>query len=324
MTKSTIALALMAHNEAHLLPRLEKELNNRINSVIVLSDPPNNDDTVSVAKSVFSHYPNCIVEERPWPDIDNAAVARNQILDRARQFGDDYVLWMDPDSPIIGTIPDELTEPLYAFITLDKPSNISWFTPHLIRADQTSVRWVGEIHEQLDTGNTPVAVLATIIEERTGSGGGTERLRDWDLPTLLRLHAKEPTNPRHLYYLAQTYRDLSDYDNAIKYYKMRSQLHGVEEETFYAIFMVGCMYLLKSDVPNGERWLLRAHAYRPTRHEPLQALSELYQTQSNATMAIQLMKNSLLLPPPQDPGLVHNRQLPQQLMQPQPIPLETL
>lgn len=306
----TIALAMMAHNEARYLPIVQSNLGNRINSVCIISDPPNDDDTMIVAKEVFGHYANLKLIERPWPDQrDASSFCRNQVIMHAKTFGDDYVLWLDPDSPLVGTIPDELGDPIYAFLTVDRNSNISWWQPHLLRTD-LNIKWKGAIHEYLDCGATPVQLLTTAKIDRAGSGGGVTRMKNWDLPLLLELVAENPNDPRHVYYLAQTYRDLADYPNAIHWYKRRAEMFGLDQETFYSIYMVGLCYLLMSDDANAESWLLKAYAYRPSRVEPLERLVELYQRQNQPYLAIQLLINGHRIPPSNDIHQVANRQLP--------------
>lgn len=307
---STITLAMMAHNEARYLPRIKEQLGDRINSVVIISDPPNDDGTMEVAKELFGSYNSKFIE-RPWPEVkDAAAAARNQLMLHARSMGDDYVLWLDPDSPLVGTIPWELDQPFYAFTTLDKRSNISWMAVHLVRSDQ-SARWVGRIHEYIDTGQAPISVLNTAYIERDGSGGGRERWLNWDLPTLKELVVEDPTNPRHVNYLAQTLRDLEMYDEAKQVYQKRILMYGNEEETFYAHYMLGIINLIQKNYPESEYHCLKAHAFRPTRSEPLERLVELYQMKGEFVTAIQLMKNLHALPPTQDVTMVHNRPLPQ-------------
>lgn len=303
---STITLAFLAHNEARFLPRIKEQLGDRINSVVIISDPPNDDGTMEVAKELFGQYNSKFIE-RPWPTVkDSAACARNQLMLQARSMGDDYVLWIDPDSPLVGTIPWELDQPFYAFTTLDKQSNISWMAVHLVRSDQTA-RWTGRIHEYIDTGPAPISILNTAYIERDGSGGGRDRWLNWDLPTLLELVAEEPHNPRHVNYLGQTYRDLAMYPEAIAAYTKRTLLYGMEEETFYAHYMLGIISILQKEYGNAEYYLLKAHAFRPSRKEPLERLIEIYQTKQEFVLAIQLMKNLSTLPPTKDVTMVQNR-----------------
>lgn len=309
--KSTITLAMLVYNEAKYLPRVQQQLGDRINSVVIISDPPDNDGSLVLAKELFGQY-NLRIIERPLPTgKEVGATMRNEVWQTAIDlYEDDYILWLDPDSPLIGTIPDELDQPLYAFYTRDSLSGISWLQPHLMRRDIQPC-WKGAVHEWMDTRQTQVVALNTGIIERVGSGGGITRMREWDLPQLLKEVKEEPDNPRSWYYLAQTYRDLGEYDKAIGAYIRRTQMYGFDQETFYAYYMVGCCYILKEQWTEAEEWLLKAHAYRPSRREPVDRLIEFYERKGNLRMAIELIRNSFRMPDSNDILLVQGRKLPQ-------------
>lgn len=304
--RSTITLAMMAHNESTQITRVWNEIGHRLDAAVILIHPEYEDDSYDVAKLLFGHLPG-LIEKREHPQPPSADNSRNEILALAKEFDTDYVLWLDPDSPAVGHIPDDLGSiPVYALLTVDRSSNISWWQPHLIHRS-ADPQWHGAIHEVLDCGQTPVTCLNTARIDRDGSGGGTERMLAHDLPLLQRLVAKNPKDVRSIYYLAQTYRDLGDYDNAIVWFKVRSLRYGWDQETFYAMYQVGLCYLLKGDLQQAEYWMLKAHAFRPSRSEPLERLVEIYQQADEFTTAIELLRNVHALPPTSDVHQVANR-----------------
>ena len=179
----------MAHNSGKHLPIIARNLYPRIDAAVILTNPPNDDDTMEAAKRWFGHLPGEI-RERPWPNSFSAA--RNEIIDIARPLAD-YVLWLDPDDPIEGTIPDELTEPLYSFTT--HYQNLRYDRPHLIRSD-VPVTWKGRVHEYLDPGPYPTAHLDTAIIRVKGISGGMARMVNHDIPALLTDLREDPANAR--------------------------------------------------------------------------------------------------------------------------------
>lgn len=102
--------------------------------------------------------------------------------------------------------------------------------------------------------------------------------RDVDLLlSALRDKYIDPTlKSRYIFYLAQSYRDLKQYDKSIKYYKQRIELGGWEEEVFCCYYQIGLAYLIKEDTHNALEYLLKAYNYRPTRIEPLYQLAKYY------------------------------------------------
>ena len=288
---TSICLAMMVHNEARYLPRVWENLKDRISAAVILSDPPNDDDTMEVAKQLFGHLPGRIAE-RPWPGT--ASQARNEIIDEARQYAD-YVLWLDPDSPLEGQIPDDLTEPAY-WIRTDEAGS-SWWIEHLIRSD-TRATWVGRVHEYLET-DAPVLRLEGPVVLRAGSGGGAERMLALDIPLLLEDIQDDPTNPRWPFYLAQTYKDTGQIDKAIEWYARRAAMNGYMEEVYFSLYQVGKLNMGRNNA-EAERWLLRAFAYRPTRHEALRQLVWFYLCSNEPVLAWMLQANYQTMPPTTD------------------------
>jgi tetratricopeptide (TPR) repeat protein len=81
---------------------------------------------------------------------------------------------------------------------------------------------------------------------------------------------EDPNNLRYIYYLAQSYRDYQDYDNAIKFYKKRVEFAAkcVSEETYYAQYQIGLCKILKGEpFENYAVDLLKAYNIRPSRLE---------------------------------------------------------
>ena len=105
------------------------------------------------------------------------------------------------------------------------------------------------------------------MEKRT-----MERKR-YDLDRLFEMLEEDPTNPRHLYYLGQTYNLLEDWANAAKYFELRatSTLEGYKQEAVDSFFELARLYNFKL----GKPWALCEETYRkaydldPTRPDPL-------------------------------------------------------
>ena len=87
----------------------------------------------------------------------------------------------------------------------------------------------------------------------------------------------DPDNHRYWFYLAQSYFDSQQVDNAMEAYQKRAELGGWEEEAYYSLFRVAICSVLKDDSWEIiQQKFLDAYAYRPLRAEPLHQLSRLY------------------------------------------------
>jgi len=82
---------------------------------------------------------------------------------------------------------------------------------------------------------------------------------------------------RYSYYIGQTLECLREMDEAIKWYKIRSEKEGSwEEEAWYANYKIGLCYLSKGEEEKGVYTLLQAWDRRPWRIEPLYKLVVYY------------------------------------------------
>lgn len=259
--QSTVCLAMLAHNEGGLFPAIWEPLKDRVDRVVVVVNP----DDQATAKAAYETFdvPTTVYHvewENHW------ANARNDLLDRAKKSGCDYILILDPDTPLVGTIPDSLTNPLYGVKCTD--TGTEWMTTVLIRAD-TDYQYEGSVHEYLDSKELPILVLPDAQLVRTGTSGGEERMR-LVVDILLEDLAANPTDTRAMFYLGQTYRDLHDFENGVKYYKMRvDAATGWDQEIYWSMLQI-------ADMTHDLNDYLLAFNYRPNRVEALHRLAGLY------------------------------------------------
>src|SRR5882724_2688131 len=127
MPRSTICLAMLAHNEAQYMQTIHDAIGSRIDSWCVVVNP-DDDSTFTEATKVFSSIPGA-AHKLPWSN--NFAQARNDLVNLAAKSKCDYILMLDPDTPPVGTIQDTLSDPLYGSRIED--SGTSWYTTLLIR-----------------------------------------------------------------------------------------------------------------------------------------------------------------------------------------------
>ena len=98
-----------------------------------------------------------------------------------------------------------------------------------------------------------------------------------DIDVLLAEYEKDPTDPRTVFYLAQSYRDHGDTEKAIKWYRHRSDMHGWDEETFVATLELGKLLAqTKIDPSTVTETFERAWQLRPSRAEALVELARFH------------------------------------------------
>lgn len=117
---------------------------------------------------------------------------------------------------------------------------------------------------KLENGN-----FITIYHNLEGFNRENKFIRDIKL--LLNGIKEEPNNSRYCFYLAQSYKDSGQYDNAIKWYNKRISMKGWSEEIYYSLYSLAmCKIYLNKDFENEIIYdLLKTFNYKKHRLEAL-------------------------------------------------------
>ncbi|HDR7795262.1 TPA: glycosyltransferase [Bacillus luti] len=249
----------------------------------------------------------------------------------------DYLLILDADM-ILEVEPNfdknSLTEDHY--LTLQYDIHIKYWLTRLLKA---SLPWksVGVTHEYWDIDrskvganyNTRVSKLDTLVVNDPGDGGSKGDKFERDERLLVQGLNDPETTPdlhiRYLFYLAQTYYHLNQFEDSIKWYKKRVEAGGWDEEVFYSLLRIGfCYEHLANHSANKQHevtdadekehvkkqeeqyvalavlYFQKAWEYRPTRAEPLYQLARLYRLRSQNNIALMYALQGKEVPFPKD------------------------
>lgn len=271
--QSTICLAMMAHGEApEMFERIAAELGNRISAFSAVVDT-DDEATATAIEQTFAHLRGQVhrlswIDDKYGVGHGDYAANRNRMLQLAREAECDYVLWLDPDDPLIGTIPDELTEAVYCVEV--QAGGTSWVGEQLIRKD-ADVHWNGMLHEYLvKPEGTESALLPDCYLDRTTSGSSrTGRIENKAIPLLVKMVTENPDDGHAWFYLAQSFKDIGKKAEAVAAYNQRAHMGGDNEVVFWCLFNVAQLTGNPDDY-------LQAWNVRPSRVEPLHALAAFY------------------------------------------------
>ena len=100
-----------------------------------------------------------------------------------------------------------------------------------------------------------------------------------DLKLLFEEKEKEPDNPRNLYYIAETYLCLKDWENAYSYYEQRTKvIDGFSQEVQDCLYKMAVIaqFNLKHDWTKCEKLYLDCFEYEKTRAESLYMIGYYY------------------------------------------------
>ena len=237
-----------------------------------ICDTGSTDGTQAIVRDVLKDIPGTL-HEVPWV---NFGANRTQVLALAKPTAD-YLLILDADRVLVVTAPfkDSLTEDAYEF----RYQGDLDYTYTCLLSTRHDWYYVGVTHEYITskTAKMPPTPLpaVTIIDFCDGGSRADKFTRDIEL--LTDSVTEDPQNARDVFYLAQTYKDLGRYAEALTWYERRVMLGGWPEEVFYAMYQVGRMQ--QAMRIKWEQVLvsyLRAYGYRPTRIEPLFEIARHY------------------------------------------------
>lgn len=294
----TICLTMIVKNESRIITRALASVKHLID-YWVICDTGSSDNTIDLITSYFSSQG--IPGELHQIEWQNFGHNRSLAIQLARPKAD-YLLFMDADMEVVdeGFDKRELTRRHY--LIQQKNGSLSIFNTGLV---STGLNWtsVGVTHEYYapDQDNVTAHRIESLYFVEHPDGGCKADKFTRDIALLTRGLADEPENTRYMFYLANSYKDTGDFQNAIRWYDERIKHGGWDEEIYYAKTMkmvtqirAHCRF---------EEWLytgLDAFAFRPGRLEALYEILRYCRENSQYKLGYQLGKNQENVPFPQD------------------------
>lgn len=168
------------------------------------------------------------------------------------------------------------------------------------------------IHEYILTEgvqkeNVPVidpSLNIKYYQDRIEDNNRTKKRQTKDLEVLNNWYLKNPTDPRTLFYYAQTLAACGHYKEAYIFYQKRIKHKGHPEEIFLSLVKCGELsYMLEHGWEESHMWYIKAFEYMP-RIEPLiRIVHHYYDGKKNLHMALLYIRTALLLTYPAEATL---------------------
>ena len=267
---TTICLVMIVKNEMKVLERC-------FDSVVkyldywVICDTGSTDGTQKFIKEYFKSkkLPGTLLEHK-WIDF---GYNRTKAV-RAAHKKADYLILMDAD--FVFCIKDSKFKKTK--LKMDsyqiKYEGALDYRQALFVSGKKKWKYVGVTHEYI-TCDPPnrTGMLDAFTFDHLADGGNRSDKFERDIRLLTKGLKDEPNNIRYMFYLAQSHKDLSHWDEAIKYYIMRAKKGGWDEEVYYSLYQLGvCMMNRGDPYDKFKGYLLKAHKHRPSRLEALYRL----------------------------------------------------
>lgn len=210
-------------------------------------------------------WPEAQVEEVAW---DGFGPSRSRSLTLAWGTAD-WLLALDADMTIDIDPAWEPDPAVDAYtVAMGNDAAFTWRLPLVLRGD---VAWksVGRCHAYTARADgAPMRQEPTDAVQVRYQHKSNAAKAAWQLDLLLRDLAERPDDPRTVFYLAQTHRELGHTAEARDLYLRRAQMGGYEPERWYAMYRAA----LLADWPCRAGEMLAAWDARPDRMEPVAAL----------------------------------------------------
>lgn len=286
-----LCLTMIVKNEERIIERCLMSVKDIVDCISIC-DTGSTDNTIEIIEKFMQE--NKIpgkVHRHAWKNFGHnrtlsAQAAQKTLIGLGFPLLNTYLLLLDADMILrinSDFNKDHLKEDSY--MVLQKSFWISYYNCRLVRA---SMPWecVGVTHEYWSckvpsrSGN-----LETLwIDDREDGGCKAEKF-ERDVKLLTQGLKDEPDNARYMFYLAQSYKCLKNYDEAIRWYKARIEKEGWKEEVWYSKVMIGECYEDMGFWDHALHWYLDAYQCNPNRAETLQKIAKHYRQNSQNDLA---------------------------------------
>lgn len=262
--KPHIAVLFMLKNEES---RIQVSLDSvrDVADSIVLYDTGSTDKTIDIVTRFCNKQ--CIPLRLKKGEFVDFSTSRNVSLDFADQFDDiDYLLMLDCNDELKSESVNNLKVHCKSFFHkteynafhllqewLCGSETNKYYNIRLLKP-RSGWRYKCKVHEYITKPDSrePVVRLCDVViyqNRNEDKDGKTGKRFSRDKELLLSAYKEDPTEPRMLFYLAQTCECLNQHDEALKYYikRIETKTPGFEEEIFHAYLRAGrlCIALRK-------------------------------------------------------------------------------
>lgn len=281
-----ICLNMIVKNESKIIKRLLETVLPLIDTYCIC-DTGSTDNTIDIIQSFFVdvNMAGKIVKE----PFQNFEYNRNYALKECYGMKNaDYILLLDADMTLC--IPN--TNSIYdfkksmckdAYYLLQGNSNIQYQNLRIVKNTGKFSYW-GVTHEYIQTpDNTTIYRIPKVLMyiNDIGDGGAKADKFIRDIRLLKDGLVQNPDNDRYTFYLANSYKDSHQYENAIETYKKRIELKGWIQEVWYSYYCIGLCYKVLNEMEKAIFYWLEGYNRLPERIENLYEIIHYYRNNQN-------------------------------------------
>jgi len=296
---NSIGLSMIVKNEAHVIDRVLNSVAPLIDYWVIV-DTGSTDGTQQKIQDFFSKVgiPGEIVNFT-W--IDDFSAARNIALEKIEPHVD-YGIWIDADEELI-IDPSFCREDLFksnpdSCLLKTIYGKLEYVRKNIWKTG-AGFNWLAPVHESLETQNEGAGVttdkLSIVVRREGNSWLGDIKEKYSKHAEILSAYTEINTNPRWVFYTAQSYRDAQNYTKAIEWYMKRAaMLDGCNEEVYISKLSAAKLSEITNEPKEKVISLYTdAHTSDPIRGEALRNLVRYYHKVEEWEMAYIMSKYGL-------------------------------
>lgn len=293
--KNTICLVMIVKNESKILDRCFSTIKNIIDYWVIV-DTGSTDNTKEIINQELKDIPGEL-HEKEWVNFGHN---RTEALKLAKNKAN-YLLLCDADEQIIPLESFDVNKLAKDQYKIRYTGSLDYAIPYLIKGN-IDWRFEGVTHEFLTTDKIISSdTLDNIVIKDWGDGGSKADKFVRDIKLLEDGLVQEPNNVRYMFYLANSYKNIKDYKNAIKWYQRRINAGGWKEEVTCSYEYLGICYKENNQHEHAITTWLKGYDYNPQRAECIYEAGKLLrELQNNKAAFVLLMKAKEIEYPKED------------------------
>ena len=236
-----LCLNMIVKNESKIILRLLNSVINYIDTYCIV-DTGSTDDTISIITNFFNkHNMNGKLISEPFLNFE---YNRNHALEQCYGMSD-YILLLDADM-IITKFKNKITNDYDYYYLFQGSESFFYKNIRIIKNQPNLFKYSGFTHEVIiclnDKAKYNYIFGDDIFISDIGDGGSKKNKYVRDIRLLNDSIKQNPNDSRSFFYLANSYFDMEDYENAILWYQKRIELNGWIEEVWYSYYKIGLAY----------------------------------------------------------------------------------
>lgn len=271
----TLCLNMIVKNESQVIIRLLSSVITIIDTYCIC-DTGSTDNTIELIKNFFEEHDieGKIIQE-PFKDF---GYNRSFALKAAAGMSD-YAILLDADMILeIKQFDKSILSQADSFCLLQGSEDFYYQNMRIVRNNNTFT-YLGVTHEYVstppDNHNVNIGKDQLFIND-VGDGGAKADKFERDIRLLKKGIEEEPSNVRYHFYLANSYKDNGNFDEAIEFYHKRIEMGDWEQEVWYSYYNIANIYEAKNDMGNAILYWMKGYNHNPMRLENIHKIVQYY------------------------------------------------